>query len=51
MALLEGDPFFDESVRVRCVQMRVSERGDRVVALLISDDEDNVGAFHKEESQ
>ena len=27
--------------------MRVSESGDRVVALLIGDDENDIGAFHR----
>jgi len=47
MALGKCHSFIHEPIRVRRIEMRVSERGNRVVALLIGDDENDVGTFHR----
>ena len=46
VALSEGAPLVSQPVRVRRIEMRVSERSNCVVTLLVGDDENYVGAFH-----
>ena len=46
MALGEGDPLVYQSICMRSVEVRVSERSNCVVTLLVGDDENYVGAFH-----
>lgn len=47
MALVERDAFSYEPVRARRIQVRETELRDGIVALLIRDNEDDIGAFHK----
>ncbi len=45
MALIERDPFAYQSVEIRGIDMGETERGDRVVPLLVGDDENDVRAL------
>ena len=46
VALLERDSFANQAVQVGRVDVRVAERGNGVVMLLVRDDEDDVRAIH-----
>ena len=46
VALIEAHPFRDQAVKMGCVHVRKTQGTDRVVALLICHEENDIGLFH-----
>ena len=47
MTLVERDAFAYKPIRVGRIQVRETELRDRIVALLIRNNEDDIGPFHR----
>ena len=47
MTLVERDTFSYKPIRMRRIQVRETELRDRIVALLIRNNEDDIRAFHR----